>query len=521
MQRTIYASSYVSSLLLLAFAGCASDERYILVNVNARDAVHDVSLLRVTLSNAGSMRTEDIPLGAASFPATFSISPEDRTGELGITIDALDKDGLLAGRGTMQGSIDDTKADVTIEPADFVVNTEVAEDQQIANWYAAGGLQLAAMANGTWITTYNAACPTPCNVFARRFDAKARPVSSALAAGTAGFPVSTKLTTRGYGTPAVAANAMNMLAVWTHQDSVTLTTKSIECRSLDASGAASGPQVQVAPDEFPDLVAATALTNNTFALVWDGRPPTTTTDLIRTAIVRPDCTLVGVVGQANQNATTLFPRNSHLAANPTNILYAWTIDGGAHIRAARLDGVFVNADTELVAKTATERVEFVRVAPLGTGFAAIVRWALSTGSTGPGRLDLYRLSATGAVMGPPILVSSRSGSDFASSESFGVAAGRKGELLVVWHACLDRGDGSGCGVFGRLIGPTGEPAGAEFPIPTTTNEDQTRPSAAALPDGAFAVAWTDRSLGAPDTSGSSVRARIVYPATAGGATLSP
>ncbi|HWO20846.1 MAG TPA: hypothetical protein VNO30_18900, partial [Kofleriaceae bacterium] len=248
----------------------------------------------------------------------------------------------------------------------------------------------------------------------------------------------------------------------------------------------------------------------------DGRLPTTTTDLIRTAVLRPDCSPVGTVGAANQNAATLFPGRSHLAANATNILYAWTLDGGAHIRAASHAGTFVNSDTEIIAKTATERIEFIRVAPFGTGFAAIVRWAQITGATGPGRIDLYRLTATGAVMGPPILVSSRSGSDFASSESFGVAPGRDGSLLVVWHTCLERGDGSGCGVFGRLIRPTGEPAGEEFVIPTSTMGDQTRPSAVALPDGAFAVAWTDKSMAAPDTSGSSVRARIIYPATAGG-----
>jgi hypothetical protein len=125
------------------------------------------------------------------------------------------------------------------------------------------------------------------------------------------------------------------------------------------------------------------------------------------------------------------------------------------------------------------------------------------------------------MMGPPVLISDRSGSDFASSEAFGVAPGRDGSLLVVWHACLEKGDGSGCGVFGRLLGPSGAPLGPELVIPTTTADDQIRPSAVGLPDGAFAVAWTDRSTAAPDSSGTAVRARIIYPATSGAAALQP
>ena len=128
---------------------------------------------------------------------------------------------------------------------------------------------------------------------------------------------------------------------------------------------------------------------------------------------------------------------------------------------------------------------------------------------------------TGAVMGAPTVISTRSGSDFDSSQAFGVAGRDNGSLLVVWHSCLDKGDGNGCGVFGRLIGPTGDPAGEEFVIPTTTTGDQTRPSAAALPSGAYAVSWTDASMTAPDTSGTAVRARIIYTEPPAGSALAP
>jgi hypothetical protein len=354
-------------------------------------------------------------------------------------------------------------------------------------------------------------------VFGRRFDTTARPVVSAVAAGTPGFPLSTKLTTS-FSVPAVTANATTTLAVWNARDSVAA-TYSIECRALDGNGSAAASQKLISTDEFPNVVAATALPNGNFAVAWDGS--VANLDLVRAAIVRPDCTPVGAVAAVSPSVAGALPRRSHVAANATTILYAWTLSNSVRVRVANLSNVFAGADTELLAKTATEHIEFVRVAPLGAGFAVIARWAQIIGATGPGRLELYRVSNAGTMMGPPVLISDRSGSDFASSEAFGVAPGRDGSLLVVWHACLEKGDGSGCGVFGRLLGPSGAPLGPELVIPTTTADDQIRPSAVGLPDGAFAVAWTDRSTAAPDSSGTAVRARIIYPATSGAAALQP
>ena len=57
--------------------------------------------------------------------------------------------------------------------------------------------------------------------------------------------------------------------------------------------------------------------------------------------------------------------------------------------------------------------------------------------------------------------------------------------------------------------------GDELVLATSTANDQTGPSAAALPDGAFATAWTDKSGNAPDSSGTAVRARVIYPSLEG------
>jgi hypothetical protein len=150
----------------------------------------------------------------------------------------------------------------------------------------------------------------------------------------------------------------------------------------------------------------------------------------------------------------------------------------------------------------------VRIAPWGTGFAVATRWAASSGM-GPGKIEVYRVSATGTLMGTPILITDKSGSDFASDKAFGIAQRSDGALMVVWHAC-ETGPGS-CEVYGRILRPTGVPVGSEFVIATSTGSDQVNPSIVALDSKSFVAAWNDSSGLEPDQSGSAVRARILYP----------
>src|SRR5262249_52954788 len=79
--------------------GSTSHAGYVLVTVDARPAVHDAASITVTLANAGTMRTDTLMLGGKAFPVTFSVSAPGRTGDLAITIDALDASGLVIGHG--------------------------------------------------------------------------------------------------------------------------------------------------------------------------------------------------------------------------------------------------------------------------------------------------------------------------------------------------------------------------------------------------------------------------------------
>src|SRR4051794_41092210 len=96
---------YLASIVPLA-AAC-TDDTFLIVTVDKRPAVHNAAKLKVTLSNAGSMRTDDLDLAGHDFPVTFSLTAPGRGGEIGITVDALDASSALVGRGAGQATLSD------------------------------------------------------------------------------------------------------------------------------------------------------------------------------------------------------------------------------------------------------------------------------------------------------------------------------------------------------------------------------------------------------------------------------
>ena len=502
---------FLACALLAALGACPGDQDFIIVTVTGRAAVHDIKTLKVTLSNAGTMRTDELPFGEQQLPVTFSVSAPGRTGDLGVSVEGLDKDGLLVGLGTATSTLDVLTADVLLESADFVINTDYAEDQFPSDDYEAHGFQVSAAPDGsTWTAAYRDRCNSPCNMFARRFDKAGRAVQTKLAASTNGFPMSTTPTTS-VSTPAIATAGNNTIEVWDFNDPTAMTTTvGVACRSIDATGQGNPNQVTIATDASSDVVAISPLSNGFFAVAWSA---IITTGVVRSAIVRSDCMVMAGLSTVS---TTASARKVSVAAVGTTVMYAFVVAGGVRLRFGNFSNVFTSpTDVQFLAATGTEQIESVRVAPLGTGFAVFVRWALSGSFMGPGRIELYRTSVTGSVIGSPVLVSTKSGSDFASSEAFGVASRSDGVLMVTWHSCLTNGDGSGCGVWGRAFRENGTPVGNEFIIPTTTMGDQSNPSVAPIAD-AFVVVWKDESAQAPDVAGSAIRGRIIYPTQAAG-----
>jgi hypothetical protein len=398
-------------------------------------------------------------------------------------------------------------AEVVLDSADFVVNSEFAGNQFLTNDFEAVGIQLAAITNGTWMPVFRDDCtgtPPACDIFGRRFDSSGLPVNSMLAASTNQFKISTTLTSPG-AFPTVASSGVTTMAFWDFFDTVG-TGQGVACRSINESGAGNAAQLAIST-EPADVVTAAAIGNGNFVVTWQ---TFMTQEVIRGMIVRPDCTTT--TASPFLVSSTTVPnghRRSHVAASGTGLMFVWVGDGSVHGRAAANNGALLGNELIPVQRTSTMDVEHVRIVPYGTtgGYALGVRWA-ATDITMPGKIEVYKLDASGAVIGSPWLITDKSGSDFASSKGFSLAARSDGALMVVWHTCPS-GPGS-CDVFGRVLRPTGVPVGEELMVPTATGSDQVNPSIVAI-DGAFVASWNDSSQLDPDKSMSAVRARVLYP----------
>ncbi|HEX4423135.1 MAG TPA: hypothetical protein VH165_34695 [Kofleriaceae bacterium] len=504
---------------LAGLGACSKSTHYLAITVSIPAPVYDAATLTITLSNDGTSRMDSFPLAMLDpKQPTFTVSAPDRTGELAIAIDALDAGSLVIGHGTGSAELTADAVTVTLDPTDFVVNTEFAGDQYPTSDFEASGFQLAS--DGTsWTVGFADGCPTnACSLFGRQFDANGKPLSTALAASANQFTLSTAPTTF-ESAVAIATQGTTTLAVWDYYDATdtTGTIHGIACRPIGAGGVALADQKTAIATDEADVVSIAGLASGNFVASWK---IIATDDAIHAAILKPDCTPLSPTPIVVATATTSTSEvhRAAVASNHDQILFAWIVDGDLHIRTATSAGV-LGSDVTLMPKLATQDIEHVRVvADSTTGFVVVARWAESDLNPGPGKLELYHLDATGKMIGMPALVTDQTASDATdlNDDSFGLAIQPGTDtVLVAWHTCGQQGDGSMCGVFGRYLHADGTPYDAQFVIPTTTEGDQQLPSVVGLTSG-FVAVWSDGSSITPDISGKAVRARVLQPPPAAG-----
>jgi hypothetical protein len=509
---SIFSSMTVVAAAVALLPACTEGGDAMIVTVKVRPAVVGATSLTVELKNGAGLAGDSFELRDREFPVTFSISSPGRRGDLEIQVSAKNADGLLVGRGTATIAIEGATGEVLVDSADFVVNTDFADDQYLTDDFEAVGAQLGANPSGEWTASFRQRCtPAACNVFARRFDRHGQPLTSGNAATNA-FPVNTGRVGV-VSSSAAAAGVDKTLLFWETTDTSNA-PNGVACRAFDRAGEAPDEKA-IATESSTDVVVATPLPNGTFAVAWSGRPTATTDTLnLRTIVVDGACTPLGL----QQPVGTLLPavglRQSAIAASgPSSYLIAWRADGAIRARTFGLNGLAASSETTLLTPPAGEEFSMVRVAANNNGYALVAARRAGTKVS----LELYRVSTSAtadpALVGPSTLITDKLDSIF---EGFSVASHPLGPILVTWHGCgTERGDGEGCGVFGRLIATNGTPFGEAFLIPTTTELDQTDASAIPLlgDDGAslFVVAWNDASTSPPDMGGLAVRARILYP----------
>lgn len=142
----------------------------------------------------------------------------------------------------------------------------------------------------------------------------------------------------------------------------------------------------------------------------------------------------------------------------------------------------------------------------------LVAWEDASGQGGDAWLGLKGQlfsGLTGAKIGSEFLINTTT---YDAQKTPVIAALKDGGFIVSWTDFSGRdGDASYGAVKAQAFDAVGAKLGEEFLVNTTTSFGQYAPSIATLSNGDVIFTWTDGSHAAPDTSGTSVRARIFSP----------
>jgi hypothetical protein len=495
-------------LVALGFGLAACGDSYVVVTVDAQPGIIGATELTVVATNNGAMSTDTLQLGAHQFPATFSVTTSGRSGPIDLALSALGSDGTLLAVGSGSTSAGSDIA-ITLDPADFVVNTDTTSDNFLSTDYEAKGFQVGATDGGPWTVSFRNDCTDDCQIFARMFDQTGQPLKTEVASSTNEFTLTTTATDD-QTFPAVGAANASTIVAWDFTDGSG--NEGIGCRGVDASGSlATADQVTLSTDEA-DVATVTPLSSGDFAIAWQIVEPTVA---IRTIVAQADCTPVGSV----QTASTIVgasegPHRAAIADNGASVLYTWITDGAVHARSATPTGAFNGPEATLFPAPTGYTIEQARIAPLADGFGVAVRLITADGTTG-GEIVLLATNAAGQLLSPtPTTISTQTGADFSvGAQGFGIATrSSDNATMIVWQQCSDGSAGPCTGnmdVYGAVVDSTGAITTPPFEIPTTTAGDQDSPSVTAL-GSAFAVTWDDASMAPPSTEHAAVRARVVY-----------
>ncbi len=506
------------ALLAAVAAGCGGDPvTVVVVEVSARPAVAPLTSLEVTVRNESASVTDSYDVDGRDLPVTFSITPTGRSGSLDIEVVGIDADGLVRAQGTARAEIvTDARVDVDLllDPGDFVVNTEIAGSQRLDFSFAGGrgGRQIAAGADGRFIIAFVNDCATlgRCDLFARLFDGDGQPRQNEITMDPDEFIAN--LSDEIADVPAAAVGTAGMfLAYETGTDvrGVALTP---------GGGHAAGSEILLSTsvDQFPSDVEAAGLGAGDYVAVWsDDFGSSIRARLINSAgepRVNP------VSGNANDFLVSTTPGGVALlpsvasTGEPHGFVVVWRTDDALRARFFAGDATPRTAGEVIPASYGASATVSAPHVAWRQGGAAITWWAQDPALAGlqDGAILLRVYAPPGGTPVTPERVLARPSPGVQPAPD--VAVLPDGTMGVAWHDCGEGGDSAGCGIRFQALRSSGLPIGDPMIANTTIDGDQWEPAIAAVGDDAFAITWTDESSAPPDTSGSAIRARLIYPA---------
>jgi hypothetical protein len=507
----------IDRLLPLAccLAACGDGPTVVVVRVEGRAALSAVDTLDVTVRNSGGTASQSFTLAPGqTLPLTFTVTPEGRAGDLVVEVIARSQ-GTTRGRGTATALIaSGGQADVTVtvDPDDFLVNEQIVRTQWISFDEDLAGRQLGVAPDGSFLVAWENDCPlSRCDILARRFDATTAPAPNATTM-TAGELIVNQ-TSDSTVSPSIAVGAGGYMMAWLSGPDTQTIPADVTVTRLDFDGGHPGFEITVSADLAIERAPTVfARSDGSFVVVWTRER--TAPDLgfeARGQILDAQGNLVGASFPLSA-ATTGSMDLPHGAGLPNGaFVVAWTsTDAGVTSVRARVFGASgvpaTGNDVQISGGTAYGP----RVVATADGF--VIGWQIFSGATpelSKQPLIMRRYQGNGNPVSTEIPVALESGR-INSTPTLAVRA--DGAIGAAWHDCADTGDApDSCGIRFRLFHPTGMPAGDSIIANTTTARDQLSPSIVAFGPDAFLLGWTDNSQATPDTDGSGVRARVIYP----------
>jgi hypothetical protein len=234
------------------------------------------------------------------------------------------------------------------------------------------------------------------------------------------------------------------------------------------------------------LPSVTGLTGGSFVVVWQSGAQ----DGNGTGIIARIFSAHGAGGaEFKVNTTTRGAQTQPAVAALADggFVVAWTSNGqdgsGLGVYAQRYDAKAKPVGVELkVNKTTAGNQSDPAVTGL-TGGGFVVAWQ-GPDASGLG-IYMQRYDAASKVAGRETAVATTTLDDQSLPT---IAALDNGGFVVAWQSALQ--DGSGLGVYMRRYTSSGARSGGETRVNTTTVHDQSTPSVAAFSNGGFIVAWT-------------------------------
>lgn len=340
------------------------------------------------------------------------------------------------------------------------------------------------------------------SIQARRYDAHGRPVGNQ-------FQVNTYTTDR-QNRPAVAASDQGrFVIVWDSRGSPGPdpgTSRSIQARIFDASGAPLGEQFQV--NSFtPSLQLAPAVSmspQGSFVVVWQSYLSGGTDHddwSVHARRFGPDGSPLTADFQVNTYTTGSQGGTAVTLTGAGGFVVAWTSDGSSgsdtseqSIQARFFDSLGSPLSAELQVNSNTNGYQVGPSIASGNSSDVVIVWRSYLGP-GERSVEARRLDATGQTQGAQFRVDTAEGGNYAAHADVGMD--ERGGFLVVWQWP---------NIHGRRFHPSGIPIEAPFELTNSTGTDA-HPSVALDYGGNFIVAWESETSIGTDSSGYSIQAR--------------